>query len=150
MVQTTDLGKLTLKEIAGEHFLTVEASDTLAQVFDKLRDHQSAAAVFRQGEEWRVIAAEILPEVLLKGPEALQQPASALGQPLALLSLSDSLHQLQQALNQNTWVAAMGEGKPARLLHWTSWARYAARRRVAGSYQFSPEWGRQEAPVAKV
>jgi hypothetical protein len=150
MEQTLDLAKLTLGQLTGEHFLRVDASETLGQVVDKLRDHQCAAAIYPEGNEWRVVSAEILPELLLKGPETLQQPVSALAQPLHTLSLQDSLAHLHAALGRSTWVGAVREGVVVSLLHWTSWARFTARRRVASPYIFSPEWGRNEAPLAKV
>ncbi|MBX3167832.1 MAG: hypothetical protein KF760_10490 [Candidatus Eremiobacteraeota bacterium] len=151
MEQNLDLSKWTLGEIAGEHFLRVTADESLAQVVDKLRDHQCAAAIYSDNGAWRVVSAEILPELLLKGPDALQQPVSALAQPLMTLASSDSLSKLSEALQKNTWVGACHGGEVKSLLHWTSWARFTATHRVAKPYLFSPEWGSdQKASLAKV
>ena len=150
MEQTLDLARLTVGQLTGEHFLRVEANETLGQVVDKLRDHQCAAAIYAEGNEWRVVSAEILPELLLKGPEALQQPVSALAQPLPTLTRQDSLTQLHTALGRSTWVGSVHDGAIVSLLHWTSWARFTALHRVARPYVFSPEWGRNEAPLTKV
>lgn len=141
MEQNLDLSKLTLGKIAGEHFLRVTADESLAQVVDKLRDHQCAAAVFNHDGDWRVVSAELLPELLLKGPDALQQPVSALAQTLITLALSDSLANLADALQKSSWVAALDGTEIKSLLNWTSWARFTAGHRVAKPYLFSPEWG---------
>lgn len=145
-----NLAKLTLGQITGEHFLRVEEGLTLAQVVGKLRDHQCAAAVYQEGDQWRVISADILPELLLRGTDLLQQPVSALAQPLTTLKASEPVEQLRSALNQSTWVGAVHEGTLVSLLHWTSWARFTAHRRVASPYLFSPEWGRNVVSMANV
>jgi hypothetical protein len=151
MEQNLDLAKVTLGQIAGEHFLRVQADESLAQVVDKLRDHQCAAAVYCDNGQWKVVAAEILPELLLKGPDALQQPVSALAQPLAILALGDHADKLKTALDKNTWVGAADGAEVKSLFHWTSWARFTARRRVAKPYLFSPEWAsNQKASLANV
>lgn len=151
MEQNLDLSKLTLGAIAGEHFLRVSAEESLAQVVDKLRDHQCAAAIYSDNGTWRVVSAEILPELLLKGSDALQQPVSALAQTLTTLAISESPAKLLEALQKNTWVGATEGGEVQSMLHWTSWARFTAARRVAKPYLFSPEWGsNQKASLAKV
>lgn len=151
MEQNLDLAKVTLGQIAGEHFLRVQADESLAQVVDKLRDHQCAAAIYSDNGQWKVVSAEILPELLLKGPDALQQPVSALAQPLLTLASSEPLSKLAGALEKHTWVAAIEGSEVKSLLHWTSWARFTARRRVAKPYLFSPEWGsNQKASLANV
>lgn len=150
MEQTMDLARLTLSKLSGEHFLKVDAADSVSQVVDKLRDHQCAAAVFSVGEKWQVVSAEILPWLLLKGSEALQEPVSAVGQPLPTLNPHDGLDRLKEALGQSAWVATVAEGVPVSLLSWASWARFTARHRVASPYLFSPEWGRIPASVAQV
>ena len=151
MEQNLDLSKWTVGQIAGEHFLRVAADENLAQVVDKLRDHQCAAAVYSDNGAWRVVSAEILPELLLKGPDALQQPVSALAQPLATLAVGDSLAKLSDALHKSTWVGAIEGSEVKSMLHWTSWARFTAGHRVAKPYLFSPEWGsNQKASLAKV
>ncbi|MBS2039809.1 hypothetical protein JST97_32795 [bacterium] len=151
MEQNLDLAKLTLGQIAGEHFLRVQADESLAQVVDKLRDHQCAAAIYSDNGQWKVVSAELLPELLLKGPDALQQPVSALAQPLATLACNEPLSKLSGALEKNTWVGAVDGTEVKSLLHWTSWARFTARRRVAKPYLFSPEWGsNQKATLANV
>ena len=150
MEQTLDLAKLNLGEITGEHFLRVEASETLAQVIDKLRDHQCAAAIFAEGGQWRVISADLLPEWLLQGQESLQKEVSTVAEPLTTLSSQDSLAKLQAALTSHTWVGAVSQGDVVSMLHWTSWARFTAQRRVTSPYVFAPEWGHKEAPLARV
>jgi len=138
-------------QVAGEHFLRVQADESLAQVIDKLRDHQCAAAIYSDGGEWRVVSAQLLPELLLKGAEALQQPISALAQPLTMLSTQDPLAKLAEALQKCTWVGAADGGEIKSLLDWTSWARFTACHRVAKPYLFSPEWGSNlKATLAKV
>jgi len=138
-------------QVAGEHFLRVQADESLAQVVDKLRDHQCAAAIYNDGGEWRVVSAQLLPELLLQGAEALQQPISALAQPLTTLSTQESLPKLAEALQKSTWVGALKDGQVVNLLHWTSWARFTASHRVATPYLFSPEWGSNlKANLAKV
>lgn len=150
MEQNLDLSKMTLGQISGEHFLRVTAEETLAQVVDKLRDHKCAAAIYSDGESWRVVSADLLPELLLKGPDALQQPVSALAQPLTTLTVQDSLAKLSEALGKSTWVGALDREQVASLLDWTSWARFTAGQRVAKSYLFSPEWGSsQKVSLAK-
>ena len=149
MEQNLDLSKLTLGQITGEHFLRIGADESLAQVVDKLRDHQCAAAVYSDNGAWRVVSAEILPELLLKGPDALQQPVSALAQTLTTLAMGDSLAKLSEALHKSTWVGAVEGNEVKSLLHWTSWARFTAGHRVAKPYLFSPEWGsNQKASLA--
>ncbi|MBN9415553.1 hypothetical protein ABS71_09370 [bacterium SCN 62-11] len=151
MEQNLDLSKLTLGQISGEHFLRVAADESLAQVVDKLRDHRCAAAVYNDNGSWRVVSADVLPELLLKGPEALQQPVSALAQPLTTLAVGDSLNKLSDALHKSTWVGALEGNEITSLLHWTSWARFTAGQRVAKPYLFSPEWGsNQKSTLAKV
>lgn len=150
MEQTLDLARMTLDSISGEHFLTVEASDSLATVMDRLRDHQCAAAIYPDGSNWCVVSAEVLPDVLCKGPAALHEPVSSVAQTLLVLSASDMLPALTQALHSHTWVGVLRDGRVVNLLHWTSWARFTAQRRVAGAYRFSPEWGRTDIPMAKV
>ncbi|MFN8610083.1 MAG: hypothetical protein U0931_21250 [Vulcanimicrobiota bacterium] len=151
MEQNLDLAKVTLGQIAGEHFLRVQADESLAQVVDKLRDHRCAAAIYSENGQWKVVSAEILPELLLKGPDALQQPVSALAQTLLTLAGSEPASKLSAALEKNTWVGATDGSEVKSLLHWTSWARFTARRRVAKPYLFSPEWGsNQKATLANV
>jgi len=150
MEQTMDLARLTLSKLSGEHFLRVDSADSIAKVVDKLRDHQCAAAVFSVGDSWQVVSAEILPLLLLKGPEALQEPVSAVGQPLPTLKPQDGLERLKEALGQSAWAATVADGNPVSLLSWASWARFTARYRVASPYLFSPEWGRVPASVAQV
>ena len=140
----------TLDQVMGEHFLRVEASESLAQVVDKLRDFECVAAVYSDGDDWKMVSAEILPDLLLKGGELLQQPVSALAQSLHTISPKAPVSGLHRALGQKSWVGYQKGGELVGLFNWASWARYTAAHRVASPYLFSPEWGREEAPLAKV
>lgn len=151
MEQNLDLARMTMKAISGEHFLRVQADFSLAQVVDLLRDHQCRAAVFAEGERWKVVTAEILPALLLQGPQALQQPVAAVAQSLVTLSLADPLSKLPALLEKNTWVGVVDGTELKTVLHWTSWARFTAGNRVARPYLVSPEWGsNQKASLARV
>lgn len=149
-MESKELAQQTTGDMRGEHFLTLEASLTIAQVMDKLRDHQSVVAVFAQEGSWRCLSGEVLPELLLQGAEALQQPAVERAKPLHTLSSESNLNQLHEGLKQHAWVGITHQGKLVQMLNWTSWARFAAQHRLASAYQFSPEWGRQDATAAKV
>lgn len=150
MEQTLDLTKLTLGQLMGEHFLVVDASESVAQVVDKLRDHQSSAAVYQVEGEWRVLSAELLPELILKGTAALQQPVSSCNQVVPILKSSDSLEKLQLGLQKHAWVGVVSGDKMDRMLNWSSWMRFSAQERLARPYLFSPEWGRLDSPAVQV
>ncbi len=149
-MESKELAQHSTGDMRGEHFLTLESSLSVAQVMDKLRDHQSVVAVFAQEEAWRYLSGEQLPELLLQGPEALQQPAAQVAQPLTVLAPADGLDKLYAMLQQHGWVGVGGQGQLQHMLNWTSWARFAAQRRLTSPYVFSPEWGRNDASVAKV
>ena len=140
----------TTGKIRGEHFLTLETGLSVAQVMDKLRDHKSVVAVFAHEGSWRILSGEVLPELLLKGAEALQQPALELAQPLQTLPATSSLDDLREQLKQHSWVGVTDGAKLLQMLNWTSWARFASQHRLTSAYQFSPEWGRNDSSVAKV
>lgn len=151
MEQTLDLAQLSLEHVGGEHFLQVEAGDTLASVLDRLRDHQCVAAVYGDGASFQVLGPDVIPELICKGPEALSQPISSLAQPLLVLAHSEPVSALSKALQSHAWIGVVRDGKLCSLLDWSSWARFTAQRRLASAYRFSPEWGRTDIPnVAKV
>jgi hypothetical protein len=149
-MESKELAQHSTGDMRGEHFLTLESGLSVAQVMDKLRDHQSVVAVFAQEKSWRYLSGEQLPELLLQGPEALQQPASDMARPLAVVAVGDSLDKVYGLLQQHAWVGVAGQGQLQHMLNWTSWARFAAQRRLTSPYVFSPEWGRNDASVAKV
>lgn len=138
----------SLAEMTGEHFLVLKEPSTLAAALDKLRDHQCSAAIWLEDGTWKLLTAKVLPRVLLQGNEALQAAARSVAEPLHILPLDSSLQSVQDALKSFGWVALGDQGHIQQLVNWASWARFAARHRLAGPYLFSPETGRNDVPVA--
>lgn len=130
----------TLNSLHGEHFLRVEAAETMGSVFDRLRDHRCAAAVFLDNDQWRVVSARQLPAVLLEG--ALGDTVSQHSEALDFASGDEVAERLPARLEEHGWVAVLHGDAPGLLLNWISYARFLAQESLAAPFTFSPEWER--------
>jgi hypothetical protein len=96
-----------------------------------------------------VLSADLLPDLLLRGSDALTAPVSSFQQKLGRLQRSEASLALLEALGKFAWVGIWQADKLVEVANWSSWARFTSHHRLTRPYLFSPEWGRNDAVPAR-